>query len=109
MATETKSCTNCGWWERDTDLDCGGAVDYGLCARALGPRDNKNNYGPGKDTRNSPMIVEDGEQYSASLYTDKDHVCSEWCIEKPKAEKEKEVPFVSMIQQCKQEMNKDGD
>ncbi len=103
-----KCCGNCDWWDKDGGNDIDGKFsDYGRCNRAQGPRDNEHQYGGGPDTRESPMLVQDGEDYSASLYIKPDHCCKEWReVQEPKPE-EKQEPFVSMIRRSKEQSTKD--
>ncbi len=78
---------------------------YGLCERALGPQEDKNQYNhKGPDTRESPMLVQDMSWCAADLYTKAKHCCNEWCKEKPKVEEEPQVPYRSMIERSKQEL-----
>ena len=108
--SKEKCCGNCDWWEAEKgSLDIEGSLSgYGCCTRALGPQDNRNNYRPGPDTRESPMILEDGETYKATLYTKSEHDCSAWEAEGTVAKpEEKQEPFVSMIGRSKEQITKD--
>lgn len=94
-------CENCGWWDKEGGKEIGNQfASHGDCNRALGPQKNENQYRPGPDSRESPMVVQDGEDYVATLCTHRNHCCKEWReIQEPKPE-EKQEPFVTMINRC---------